>query len=522
MTITMKARYIILALSAAVAFCSCNKMLDIPQHGVQSLGNFYQTDEEAESAIAACYLQVLGNEMNYVLGKNMLTDDFWAGGAMRGDNADLEGLNEFTFGTDQGYLEGMFTSYYGIIYKANVVLGNVPETTDVQIRARAEAKVFRAWSYFELISMWGNPPLVDHELTPSEYQKPNGTTEELWALVEKDLTEAIESGKLTEKKNADDKTWRITKQYAQALLGKAYLWQKKYAEAAEVFDQIVESELYRLYTDYENVITINGKQNCESMFESVRVSDSDNPYNNFSMLHLMINYRTDNLKSGCMEPAGLFKEGWGFLNPQKNLYEDFVAVEGENGYRLNASIKTYDQLKAIGIEIADGKSPINEGYFMWKWRVLKERVASHALYGLMGDDDNPRWMRYAEVLLCAAEAHFMNTNQSKADEYMNMIRTRAQAPTKSGYTLEDIQREKRIELCGEGTRFQDLLRWGIAEEKMRNQGEKCPFLQQNGQVEYKVFNNDPSKYGFKTKHNLLPYPGKETRLNPNIVQNPGW
>ena len=145
----MKAKNIILALAAtAVALSSCNNLLDIPQHGVQNYETYYQTDEEAESAIVSCYIQVKGNEMNYVLGKNMLTDDFWAGGGGRNDNADLEGLNEFTFNIDQGYLEGMFTSYYGIIYKANVVLGHVPEETDVQLRARAEAKVFRAWSYF--------------------------------------------------------------------------------------------------------------------------------------------------------------------------------------------------------------------------------------------------------------------------------------------------------------------------------------------------------------------------------------
>lgn len=519
----MKAKHIIIAIFAVMTLWSCNEKLNIPQHGVQSLGNFYQTDEEAESAIAACYLQVLGNEMNYVLGKNMLTDDFWAGGATRGDNADLEGLNEFTFGTDQGYLEGMFTAYYNIIYKANVVLGNVPEETEVQLRARAEARVFRAWSYFELISMWGNPPLVDHELTPTEYQQKNGTKEELWALVENDLTAAIESGKLTEKANADDKTWRVTKQFAQALLGKAYLWQKKYDLAAETFDEIVASKLYRLYDDYENVITFNGRQNCESMFESVRVSDVNNQYNNFSMLHLMIHYRTDNLVDGCMDPIGLFNTGWGFLNPQENLYEDFVKVEGENGYRLNATLKTFDQMSAMGVKIKEGYTPINEGYFMWKWRVVKERVPGHAVYGFMSDDDHPRWMRYAEVLLCAAEAHLMNNNSAKADEYMNMIRTRAKAPSIAGTSLEDIQREKRIELCGEGTRFQDMLRWGIAEERMKNQGESCPMISSNGVVEYKKFNGtDPSKYGFKSKHNLLPYPGAETRLNPNIIQNPGW
>lgn len=514
----MKLRNIILGFAAVAALSSCNDMLDIPQHGVQNYETYYQTDEEAESAIVACYIQQKGLEYNYVMGKNMLTDDFWAGGGGRNDNAELEQLNEFTFSTEQSFLQGMFQSYYQIIYKANVVLGHVTGDSDVMQRARAEAKVFRAWAYFELISMWGNPPLVDHELEPSEYSRPNGTTEELWALVEKDLTEAIGSGYLTEKANADDKTWRVTKQYAQAVLGKAYLWQKKYADAAETFDAIVESGLYRLYGDYENIISFNAKQNSESMFESVKISDANNVWNNFSMMQLMIHFRTDKFASMNSELGTL---GWGFLNPQANLYEDFVAVEGENGYRLNATLKTYPQMQELGCVLTTGASIINEGYFMWKWRILAAQVPAMG-YNYV-DDNNPRWMRYAEVLLCAAEAHLENGNGAKADEYLNLIRTRAQAPSISGATLADIQREKRIELCGEGTRFQDMLRWGIAEERMKDQGSRCPFLDSNGNVSYKKFNGeDSSKYGFKAKHNLLPYPGVEIRLNDQIQQNPGW
>lgn len=514
----MKLRNIILGFAAVAALSSCNDMLDIPQHGVQNYETYYQTDEEAESAIVACYIQQKGLEYNYVMGKNMLTDDFWAGGGGRNDNAELEQLNEFTFSTEQSFLQGMFQSYYQIIYKANVVLGHVTGDSDVMQRARAEAKVFRAWAYFELISMWGNPPLVDHELEPSEYSRPNGTTEELWALVEKDLTEAIGSGYLTEKANADDKTWRVTKQYAQAVLGKAYLWQKKYADAAETFDAIVESGLYRLYGDYENIISFNAKQNSESMFESVKISDANNVWNNFSMMQLMIHFRTDKFASMNSELGTL---GWGFLNPQANLYEDFVAVEGENGYRLNATLKTYPQMQELGCVLTTGASIINEGYFMWKWRILAAQVPAMG-YNYV-DDNNPRWMRYAEVLLCAAEAHLENGNGAKADEYLNLIRTRAQAPSISGATLADIQREKRIELCGEGTRFQDMLRWGIAEERMKDQGSWCPFLDSNGNVSYKKFNgDDSSKYGFKAKHNLLPYPGVEIRLNDQIQQNPGW
>ena len=133
----MKAKYIIMALAAAAALSSCNDKLDIPQHGVQNFETYYQTDQEAESAVVACYIQVKGNSYNYVLGKNMLTDDFWAGGGGRNDNAELEQLNEFTFATDQSMLQGMFTSYYHVVdfvvlttYKALVSLEVRRECTD--------------------------------------------------------------------------------------------------------------------------------------------------------------------------------------------------------------------------------------------------------------------------------------------------------------------------------------------------------------------------------------------------------
>lgn len=521
----MKAKNILLvAAASALVFCSCSDLLDIPQHGVLNYETYYQTDEDAENAIVACYLQMRGLNYNYNLGKNMLTDDFWAGGGGRNDNAELEQLNEFTFGTDQSMLRGMFQSYYQIVYKANVVLGHVTGDSEIMQRARAEAKVFRAWAYFELISMWGNPPLVDHELEPSEYAKPNGTTEELWGLVETDLTEAITSGFLTEKSSLNDKTWRVTKQFAQAVLGKAYLWQGKYSDAAKEFDNVVDSKLYDLYLDYENVLTMSGKQNCESLFESIKYDDPNNAadWGAMDMTAVMIHYRTENM---TLNPADNFGDtGWGFLNPTKDLYDDFVKVEGEDGYRLNCTMKTYAQMKDRGHSVNQGSSIISEGYFMWKWRCTKDRFTQYvAGMGFFWDENNPRWMRFAEVLLCGAEAHLMAGNQSKADEYLNRVRARAKAPAVGTATLDDIKTEKRIELCGEGLRFQDLVRWGDAEKKMKDNGSKCPALESNGNVSYVKFNgDDASKFGFKPKHNRLPYPGMEIRLNKNIEQNEGW
>ena len=516
----MKTRNIILTVVAAalsLAAVSCSKMLDIPQKGVLDYNTYYKTDDQILSADVAMYLEVRGWEYNVKLCKAMLTDDFWAGGSMRGDNNNLEHLNEFTFDAEEDYVQAMFQTYYALVYKANVILGHVEEEggSAMAKMARAEAKVFRAFAYFDLKTMWGNPPLVDHELAPSEYNVPNGSDEELWNLMETDLTEAINSGALAEKSGVNDNsTWRVTKQFAQALLGKVYLWQGKYAEAAAQFDAVVGSGKYALMDDFSLIHRASQKHNSETLFESNRVHDDNNSFQNFSMYGLMTNWRMDKMNWPADTP--IMNTGWGFRVPTKNLYDDFVKDEGVDGYRLNNSLKTLAQLNSeLGITL---KSPvIGEGYFMWKLRILAEERG-------MGNDfvymANTIWMRYAEVLLCGAEAHFLAGNTGKAADYVNQVRVRAHLAPLGSVTLNDIKLEKRLELFGEGTRMQDLLRWGEG-SKMSDNGNTYPELQVNGQVKYVPCGN-PS-HGFKAgKNERLPYPATEIRLNSAIEQNPGF
>jgi hypothetical protein len=95
----------------------------------------------------------------------------------------------------------------------------------------------------------------------------------------------------------------------------------------------------------------------------------------------------------------------------------------------------------------------------------------------------------------------------------------------SSVTLNDIKKEKRLELCIEQVRFQDLVRWGDAATVLANQGKQVPvFSGLNSDGSYNVtypYSNE--KYGFKAgKHELLPFPEHEMGVNKNLVQNPGW
>jgi len=127
-------------------------------------------------------------------------------------------------------------------------------------------------------------------------------------------------------------------------------------------------------------------------------------------------------------------------------------------------------------------------------------------------------MRYGEVLLLAAEAHVQGGDATKALNYINQIRDRARLTPLGSVTLDDVKKEKRLELCLESVRFQDLVRWGDAESFLAEQGKQIPAF--TG-AETKYMWSNPT-YGFKAKHKLLPIPRKEMELNPNMKQNEGW
>jgi len=261
------------------------------------------------------------------------------------------------------------------------------------------------------------------------------------------------------------------------------------------------------------------------MFEFNFVNDINNPATNLQIFFMMAGWRTDYLVISAGSPLSeMVQSGlWGYYSAfQKDLYDAFVAVEGVNGYRLNATMKTYEQVQALGGSISPGQAMYGyEGYFMWKNRVDPKEVIGWFYGFLICSQKNFRLMRYAEVLLLAAEAHLQAGNSGKALEYVNKIRSRAKLGELGSVDMAQIQLEKRLELCAESVRFQDMLRWGIAADKLKEQGRYQPWLQSNGTVRWEEYNPGATA-GFKARNVLLPFPQVEISLNKNIVQNNGW
>ena len=525
MTTIMKKNILYIAMLgfASLMTVSCESELDIEKHGnMGSMDTYYTTDENINTATASLYLQMRSNYYNWFFVKNLLSDDSWCGGGQRGDNGEMEKLNEYSFDSNHGMIESLYSGLYGIIYKANLIIDMTEGDTPVMKHAINEAKVFRAFGHFELATLFGTAPVVDHLLAANEYRQANGTTADLWAVVEQDLNEAIASGTLPSKNDVNDQETgiRVTKEYAQALLGKAYLFQGKNAEAAAMLDNVINSNKYALYPgEYDAQFHALANNNCESLFELQKRNDAEQMWNQFDMLFLMQGWRTSVLMYSGQAAQELAVGTYGFFNPRKSLYDAFVAWEGADGYRLNKSIMTYDQIKAYGVEAQPGASVYgNEGYFYWKNQSLKSDVVVDMSYFQGGQFIDLKVMRYAEVLLLAAEANLQAGNTTKALQYINEVRSRAKETPLSSVSLSDIKTEKRLELCNEAIRYQDLIRWGDAKTAMGEQGKQVPAFTVND-VQWNWQN---TKYGFQDKNMLLPIPLKELELNPNMHQNTGW
>lgn len=509
----------ILAVAAALAVTSCGgDFLDIEQHGVTGIDDFYKTDDDANEAVAAMYYCWSSMELCMFYVTNLPSDDMYAGGANRGANIAIENLADFAYDASNSWVETFYTYLYQLIYRANMIIGNFPEpATATQRQAVAEAHFFRAWAHFYLTVYYGTPPIVDHVLAVSEYTLPNSPREELWAFIESDLETAISSGDLAEKSGPDDVQVRITKGGAQSLLGKVYVWQEKWAEARTILDGVIESGKYALWDgDYADICTEVADFCCESVLEVNRLRDESNII--YALLPISVGWRAQMMDWSGKDGCDIYTSGWGQANPRKSLYDAFVSREGKDGYRLKCTVWDYDEVLSHGIKVADGKAiEQHDGYFAWKVRFSAKDIYLSYFYS----GKNVRYMRYAEVLLLAAEAHLNGGDASKAANYVNQVRERAKLPALASVDMDDVKIEKRLELCYEGTRYMDLVRWGDAATVLADKDQKVGSFTDGG-----VWIEDAFTFpenGFKAgKHELFPFPRKETNVNTLLTQNPGW
>ena len=596
-----KTLYSALALAiGAMSLISCEDQLDIEQKGVTSIENFYKTDADAEAALAAAYegfmCNVVGRQPDmpnapgiytpYKILLNMCGDDVLYASGNYGDHEFSGMLNEFRYDAEAEAPRFLYSGLYLSVYTCNLVTDYFKDAdSPVKKRCVAEARVLRAYDYFLLANLWNTPPFVDHVLAgdalPYNCDKdPNNpmSHEDLILWIAKECEEA--AADLDERKStADvDGAVRVTKGFAWALAGKAYLFAGKYDQAKANLKKVIDSGKYALVPGdrYMDNFHIEGDGNEEKVFEiNFEYNAGKSGWSGMIQRSSWMEANAWNWRAGnfVKNPANVYcggLDGWGGLGVPQWFGDEFLANDGHS-YRFDATLKHIDDA-VYGMEYADAsindmtleqkkespeigiKDPVQGLYGNSFWLAFKQIIRGADTGGrAYGDNirlNNYLIMRYAEVLLNYAEACLQTGDASTAKTYINMIQERAGSQTISASVDMDVlKKEKSYELWLEGCRWFDVMRWKdqTAIKRLESVGSDVPHLfdklfrapaagdekvtWENGTEAnsrfYTVSSHAAKDAGFTVgfkagKHEFFPFPQTVKDKNPNLVQNPGW
>jgi len=495
----------IICASAMALSTGCKKFLDQPVAGAFAEGDFYKTDEDATQAVTAIYSMMEAhynsNWASIYMIKTLLSDESNAGGNDAGDQPGYQTIDKYNFDATNDKIRDAWRMLYFSIYRSNKVVNKVQPETDMRKRLIAEAKALRAFNYFELVSLWGDVPLVLDDIAATDYTKTGRKPKAaVYAQIEKDLTEAIAVLPVKSTYSASDR-FRMSKGAAQALLGKTLLYEQKWADAATQFEAVITSGQYGLAPSVGAAFSRNYEFGIESLFETSYTSDRSYDWGNFpwggqplSNIHVQLMGPRGDFYTKA--PADSLIAGWGFNLPKQKLWNAYVAAGDVQ--RRKYIIMSQGELIAAGGNWTSATAWGYEGYFQRKYGSFTSQTGGPI--GELNYGTNWRQIRYADVLLMAAEANYRNNNETKARQYLNLVRQRSSLADVSatGTALFDaIVRERQLELAFEGVRYTDLVRWGLATQEL-------------GSLGY-----------IAGKHNVLPIPDYDVKTAA-LPQNNGY
>jgi hypothetical protein len=528
----MKASFITrlgLAGTLLLSAAGCEKnLLDQVNPNLPTVESSWKTSDDAVRASTACYagLQGLGMYRRWLNFALDLRDDIGFSQSPWGELAD------FTRFVQQNYdfevSNNIWRDHYRTIFRCNQVLDRVPTITNMdatlQKRVLAEAKFLRALSYFNLVSLYGNVPLALTYTTELNQSIPQGTEATVWAQVIKDLQEAAPD--LPAAYSASD-VGRATKGAAQALLGKAYMQNKRWADAQAQFALVIGAGTYGLTSNYTDNFRHTSENNSESIFE-VQFSDAKKGGNDSG------GGPDATSSQGGQRSQFWGVPGYGFNDGEVRpwLVREFLkeaTTGGQRDPRLAATVfyNRFNQKNfPSALPVDNDRGVYGSGNYETRYagdstvlgRVFWRKYQTD-YYRTFEDFDSPinqRVIRYADVLLLQAEALNEQGQTALAVPLINQVRQRTSvglpALSAGSFTQASLRtqlmHERATELAGEGVRWFDLQRWGL--------------LDTQAGVDQLKTTRDPQFNTFVVgKSRLLPLPQADVDLL-RLQQNPGY
>lgn len=471
---------IFLSLALIVISIGCkDDYLDVNQPGRVEAATFFTTQDDALQATAAIYSSLRSWENSafpsqYVFG--VPADDVEKG-SNPGDGSFINVYNNFTYTSSDAGVEGYWVGQWQFINRCNQVITNVPAINmdeNLKTRLIAEAKMLRAYFYFNLVRIYGGVPIFNGLPADKNYNIPRNSVDEVYNFIISDLTAA--AAVLPQTYDAAN-LGRVTKGGALGLLSKVYLYKKDWQKAYDTSNQVIAlgysldpsfNHLFRPAGEFgsESVIEVNC--DCSSQFGGSQYAEVQGVRNQF---------------------------GWGFFTPTAALENAFEPGD----IRKELTILREGETTPEGDLIHKGDPQAGD---MWNQKVYVPTSLNNNSCGY-GSIQNIRILRFAEILLINAEAANELGNTGTAITNLNKVRTRAglagTTASGQGALRTAIWHERRVELALEGDRFVDLVRTGQASSVL-------------------------ASYGFTPgKNELFPIPlNSITQSNGILTQNPGY
>lgn len=519
---------IILVSSIITLFGSCENILEtIPNDRISS-EIYWKTEDDAKLAANAVYTFL----------DNIPTYFSWDGMSDIGHtNVPFNAYAIIEIGQHDALHDVIFnfwTNSYAGIRSANSFLQNVDRVETVNLQnieiMKGEIKVLRAYFYMRLAALYGDVPLVTHEITLEESRSLTRTpVSEVWDFV---ATQLDEAAAVLPTAQADK--GRATKGAALALKARAMLWAGRHAEAATAAKGVMDLGVYSLYPSYEKLFTYEAENNSEIIFDKQFVKDiyrnnifaymapysQKNSTNHFVPLKKLVDSYHMNNGKPITDPTSGFNPQSPYENRDPRLRHS-IFVLGD----ILPDGKIYDPRPGSGTADAVDFTYLSTSTGF----ALKKYINAEDYDQPSNGGVNLILMRYPEILLTYAEAKIeLNQLDQSVVDAINTVRQRADVAmpllTSIGSQEEMravVRHERMVELAFEGLRYFDVRRWGIAESVIPGTIYGMTYEDDNGDLQTIEIQSFEKSF-VANRDYLWPIPQKERELNPNLTKNPNW
>ena len=447
-------KYLLLPLLLIGTACEDEFIGRDPVYSIDS-ENYFNAEEDYQNALIAAYDLLQTTYLNVMLGE-IASDNTLAGGESATDVIGIQQVDDMIHTPVNEQVDDIWDWMFAGVNRASYLL-EFADKTEFEGRAQviAEARFLRAYYNFELVKWFGSIPLKGDVrfVLGDETSIPRSPVSEVYAAITADLLAAI-----PDLPEVAEQTGRATQEAARALLGKAYVYQEDYQSAADALRAVVESGQYSLVEDYGEIWELTGENGPESVFE-VQYTDAEGA--GFGCLQCSEGNIAVGFNGIRNHTGPEYDSGFSFNLPTQAAYDAYEAGDSRREVsilNIDAWAETTGATFGVGFE--------HTGYYNRKY-IARKGDANLGDQNLT-NPNNYRAIRYADVLLLAAEAFNAIGQDEQARDYLNQVRRRAFGDmdhdiSASGDALRDfILTERRLELVGEGHRFFDLVRTGAA------------------------------------------------------------